>query len=142
MAEPFISVIIPAYNHERFVGAAIDSVLSQSGVDLELIVVDDGSTDRTGEVVRGHRDPRMSYVRQDNQDAYHAINHGVRLARGTHLAILNSDDVYAPGRLAACLDACRSGAEAVFTNVGLLDESGREIPGGTCRSRFPNHRPQ
>lgn len=131
MAETLISVIIPAYNHERYVGAAVDSVLEQSGVELELIVIDDGSTDRTGEVVRARQDPRLSYVRQDNQDAFNAINHGLRLARGTHLAILNSDDVYAPGRLAACLEACRAGAEAVFTNVGLLDESGREIPAGS-----------
>jgi glycosyltransferase involved in cell wall biosynthesis len=131
MAEPLISVIIPAYNHERFVGAAVDSVLTQSGVELELIVVDDGSTDRTGAVVQSRRDPRLRYLHQTNQDAYNALNHGLSLARGTHIAILNSDDLYVPGRLGACLEACRAGAEVVFTHVGLVDEAGRNIPAGS-----------
>ena len=64
-----ISIIIPAYNHERFIGAAVDSVLRQSWSDLELIVIDDGSTDRTGEIVQSYDDPRISYLYQENQDA-------------------------------------------------------------------------
>ncbi len=56
-----ISVIIPAYNHERFIGAVIESVLGQTWTDLELIVIDDGSTDGTGAIIQGYRDPRLTY---------------------------------------------------------------------------------
>ena len=64
MSSPLISVVIPAYNHERFVGEAVESVLNQSCRDFELIVVDDGSTDRTAEVVQGYTDPRLRYYHQ------------------------------------------------------------------------------
>ncbi|MFW2365002.1 MAG: glycosyltransferase family 2 protein, partial [Desulforhopalus sp.] len=78
--QPLISVVIPAYNHEKFIGAAVDSVLGQTVSDLELIVVDDGSTDDTGEIVKGYDDSRLSYFHQENQDAYNTINRGMSLA--------------------------------------------------------------
>ena len=77
---PKVSVVIPAYNHERFIQAAVDSVLAQTHANLELIVVDDGSTDRTGAIVQAVRDPRLSYYHQENQDAYNTINRGLSLA--------------------------------------------------------------
>jgi glycosyltransferase involved in cell wall biosynthesis len=131
MKSPKVSVVIPAYNHERYVKAAVDSVLSQAGDDLELIVIDDGSTDRTGEIVKAIRDERLHYHRQTNQDAYNAINHGLRLARGDYLAILNSDDVYVPGRIARLVEESqRKGAQFVFTNVEPIDENGEAIHPG------------
>ena len=99
MGSPLISVVIPAYNHERFVGEAIESVLDQTCADLELIVVDDGSTDRTAEVIKGYTDRRLRYYYQENQDAFNTINRGMGLARGTYICILNSDDVYETSRL-------------------------------------------
>ena len=72
-----VSVVMPAYNHERFVGAAVDSVLGQTYDDLELIVIDDGSTDRTGEIVQAYADPRIRYFHQENQDAFNALNRGM-----------------------------------------------------------------
>lgn len=99
MSSPLISVVIPAYNHERFVGEAVKSVLDQSCNDLELIVVDDGSTDRTGEIVKGFTDRRLHYYFQENQDAFNTINRGIGLAKGQYISILNSDDVYETDRL-------------------------------------------
>ena len=99
MGPPLISVVIPAYNHERFVGEAIESVLAQSCADLELIVVDDGSTDRTAEVIQGYTDGRLHYYYQENQDAFNTINRGIGLAKGSYICILNSDDVYETSRL-------------------------------------------
>jgi glycosyltransferase involved in cell wall biosynthesis len=123
--QPLISVIIPAYNHDRFVGAAIDSVLNQTFADLELIVVDDGSTDNTGAIVKAYTDARLTYYHQQNQDAYNTINRGLSLARGRYVSILNSDDVYAHDRLARLLDFCRQhGAECVFTDVIPISDSG------------------
>ena len=99
MGLPLISVVIPAYNHERFVGEAIESVLDQSCADLELVVVDDGSTDRTAEVIQGYTDRRLRYYYQENQDAFNTINRGIGLAKGSYISILNSDDVYETTRL-------------------------------------------
>lgn len=128
MTEPLVSVIIPAYNHERFVGAAIESVFAQQCSDLELIVVDDGSTDRTGEVVQGYVDPRLRYYHQENQDAFNTINRGLSLARGRFLAILNSDDVYTPDRLAILLNQCEQKHLAcVFSDVIPIDDTGKRF---------------
>lgn len=122
---------MPAFNHERFIGAAIRSVLDQTFSDFELIVIDDGSTDGTAAVVRGFSDPRLHYRHQPNQDAYNAINHGLRLARGDFHAILNSDDLYHPERLARLLAAGdASGAQALFTDVVPIDAAGNPIPAG------------
>lgn len=99
MSSPLISVVIPAYNHERFVGEAVESVLNQSCSDLELIVVDDGSTDKTAEVIQGYTDHRLHYYHQENQDAYNTINRGISLACGQYISILNSDDVYETDRI-------------------------------------------
>ncbi len=123
--QPLISVIIPAYNHEKFIGAAVDSVLNQTVSDLELIVVDDGSTDNTGSIVKAYTDPRLSYHFQENQDAYNTINRGLSMARGEYVAILNSDDVYTLDRLAKLLDYCRKHeAECVFSDVVPISDTG------------------
>lgn len=125
MSTPLVSVVIPAYNHERFVGAAVESVLQQSCADLELIVIDDGSRDRTAEVVQGYTDHRLSYYYQENQDAYNTINRGLGMARGEYVAILNSDDIYTPDRLERLLHRRElSGAECIFSDVIPISDSG------------------
>lgn len=124
-APPLLSVIIPAYNHQRFIGAAVESVLGQTVDDLELIVIDDGSTDRTGEIVKGYHDPRLTYLYQDNQDAFNTINRGLGLARGRYISILNSDDVYALDRCERLLSACAEhNAACVFTDVIPISDTG------------------
>ncbi|NNK95116.1 MAG: glycosyltransferase [Desulfobacterales bacterium] len=123
MAKPLVSVVIPAYNHERFVGLAIDSVLNQTCSDLELVVVDDGSTDNTGEVVKGYSDARLQYYHQENQDAYNAINRGISLTKGSYIAILNSDDLYTLDRLETLLDVCKkNNAVCAFSDVIPIDD--------------------
>ena len=120
-----ISVVIPAYNHERFVGAAIESVLSQSWQDLELIVVDDGSTDSTADVIKSYDDPRIAYYYQENQDAYNTINRGIGLAKGDCIAILNSDDIYDHNRLQKLIDVQeQTGAQCLFTDVIPISDNG------------------
>ena len=123
--QPLISVIIPAYNHERFIGAAVDSVLHQTVADLELIVIDDGSTDNTGAIVKAYPDPRLTYYFQENQDAYNTINRGFSLVKGRYVAILNSDDVYTLDRFERLLDYCREhGAECVLSDVVPISDTG------------------
>jgi glycosyltransferase involved in cell wall biosynthesis len=126
--KPKVSVVIPAYNHERFIGAAIESVLGQSHEDLELIIIDDGSTDRTASVIQSYKDSRMTYLYQENQDAYNTINRGLNLAQGEFIAILNSDDVYTTDRLEILLDRQKhSGAQCLFTDVIPISDDGEEF---------------
>lgn len=128
MGRPQISVVIPAYNHELYVGAAIESVLNQSFSDLELIVVDDGSTDRTAEVINSYSDDRLSYYYQENQDAFNTINRGIELAEGEYISILNSDDVYALDRLETLLKFCReSDVVCTFSDVIPIDDDGNQF---------------
>ena len=128
MASPLVSVVIPAYNHERFIAAAMDSVLNQSLDDLELIIVDDGSTDNTAAIIKGYDDPRVSYTWQENQDAYNTINRGMGMARGRYISILNSDDVYTLDRLERLEQFCQAHtADCVFTDVIPISDDGEEL---------------
>ena len=120
-----ISVVIPAYNHERFIGPAVDSVLNQTWENLELIVVDDGSTDGTGDRVQAYSDPRLSYYYQENQDAFNTINRGMGLAKGEYIAILNSDDIYTTDRLEKLVALQQeSNAACLFTDVLPISDAG------------------
>ncbi|MGX9727997.1 MAG: glycosyltransferase family 2 protein [Candidatus Electronema sp. VV] len=127
-ASPLISVIIPAYNHERFIGPAVESVLKQTHSHLELIVIDDGSKDATGKIVQSYNDPRLSYYHQENQDAYNTINRGLGLAKGDYVAILNSDDIYTTDRLEKLLalqqESC---AACLFSDVVPISDTGEEF---------------
>jgi glycosyltransferase involved in cell wall biosynthesis len=98
MANPLISCIIPVFNGERYLGEALDSILAQTYRPIEIIVVDDGSTDGTGELVAryGHR---IRYFRQNNEGAPTARNAGLSAARGAFVAFLDSDDLWQPDKL-------------------------------------------
>jgi glycosyltransferase involved in cell wall biosynthesis len=95
------SVVVPVYNRGHLVRATIDSVLSQSFTDYELIVVDDGSTDHTPDVLRSYG-ARVNVMRQPNQGPEVARNRGASVAHGEYLAFLDSDDLLLPHALATC----------------------------------------
>ena len=119
---------MPAYNHERFVGEAIESVINQSMSDLELVIVDDGSTDKTAEVIKSFTDKRLRYHYQENQDAYNALNKAIELAQGEYISILNSDDYYTPNRLEKLVKVCHQGnAKCVFTDIIPVNEDSEPI---------------
>ena len=97
---PRVSIIIPSYNHARFVGEAMESVIRQSYEDLELIVIDDGSTDGTSEVARSIADPRISVIAcPKNRGAAVVVNEALGRAKGEYVSILSSDDFFLPGKL-------------------------------------------
>lgn len=100
-----VSVVIPAYNRARWIGRAVESVLRQDPPPLEVILVDDGSTDSTPQICRALECDTVRYVRQENQGPSVARNHGVSLARGEFVAFLDSDDLALPGRLAVQREA-------------------------------------
>jgi len=98
-AEPTVSVIIPAYNCDRYIVQAVESVLQQESCSYEIIIIDDGSTDLTEKVLEPYRD-RLSYVKQENQGVAAARNHGIGIAQGNFVAFLDADDYFLPRKLA------------------------------------------
>ncbi len=110
---PLISVIIPTYNRSWILKDAVDSVLSQKFTDFELIVVDDGSTDSTSELLSAYKD-RIIKIRQENRGVSSARNSGLRAASGLYVAFLDSDDMWLPEKLSSQVDFFESHPEAVI----------------------------
>lgn len=131
-ASPIVSVVIPAYNHERYVAAAIGSVVGQTFADFELLVLDDASGDATWDIVSGFSDSRIRAVRhQVNLGAHATLNEGIHAAQGRFVAVLNSDDLFAPRRLEALVEAARQAGDRemfAFSDVDLIDAEGTPIP--------------
>ena len=121
---PRVSVVIPTYNYARYVPEAIDSVLAQSFEELEIIVVDDGSTDKTAEVLRAFGG-QLRVIRQERRGLSAARNTGIRAARGQYLAFLDSDDLWLPEKVS--LQVARLDAEPevglVYAETLLFDDS-------------------
>lgn len=125
-----IAVVIPLYNHAAFIGDAIRSVLAQTRTVDKIVVVDDGSTDDSVEIVRTFAEPRIELYTQPNAGAHVALNRGIEKAAGCdYVAILNSDDVFAPERISKCaafLDETPA-IDVVATQLKLIDSTGNEI---------------
>ena len=95
-----VSVIMPVYNVEKYLGAAIRSVLAQTFADFELIIVDDGATDGSAAIYLSFDDPRIRVIKQKNRGLAGARNTGIRNARGAYIGLLDSDDLWRPEKLA------------------------------------------
>ena len=130
--DPLVSVVLPIYNHEAYVGRAVRSVLDQTIDDVELILIDDGSTDDSLAVAResaAHAgDRRVRVIAQANRGSHAALNTAIAAARGTYCAILNSDDAYAPDRLELMIGAMRAErADLSYSRVAYVDAGGRDV---------------
>lgn len=136
-----ISVVIPVYNGERFVAEAIRSALGQTVTPQEIIVVDDASTDRTGEIIRQEFAPQLErgavrYARNErNRERSFSRNEGVRLARGEYVFFLDYDDLWEPDYLETVMGVLgRDGADLVYSFPRtFVDEQGRIIRSTTKR---------
>lgn len=126
---PLVSVVIPAFNQAEYLREAIASALAQTHERLEVVVVDDGSTDTTQQVCASFHDDRVRYVRQENDRTYGigARNHAILLAQGDWIALLDQDDRWAPEKLARQLR--RLGADdaigLVFCRAQFIDGAGQ-----------------
>lgn len=106
---PTVSVIIPTYNSANLLSRAVDSVLEQTYSDLELIIIDDGSTDSTDEVVSEYSDERIKYIKHElNRGGSAARNTGIENAKGKYIAFLDADDEWLPPKLECQLNKLRS----------------------------------
>lgn len=129
-SNPSVSVVMPAYNAERYIGISISSILDQTFADFELLVIDDGSTDRTGEIVCAFADPRVRLFRNEkNLRMAATLNRGLELARGEFVARMDADDIADRNRLARQVRHLRDhpGIALVGTGMTLVDERGRKI---------------
>lgn len=133
-----ISVIIPCYNTEKYVAEAVDSVLSQEGVDVEVIAVDDGSSDGTLEILKSYGD-RITVVPCEHVNGNHARNRGAELAKGDFLMFLDSDDFIGPGTLKALSENCDPNEPILRfcpCKYYLQDKKGEWIVGKPHTKRF------
>jgi len=123
-----ISVVMPTYNHARFLARALDSLVAQTRLPDELVAVDDGSSDDSVEALRAFARGApfaVTLVRQANAGAHVALNRGMALARGEVLALMNSDDAYVPERLSRLGGALDDAHALAFSGVALVDDDDR-----------------
>ncbi|PJA94745.1 hypothetical protein CO130_02855, partial [Candidatus Jorgensenbacteria bacterium CG_4_9_14_3_um_filter_38_10] len=90
-SNPLVSIIIPAYNAEKYIQRALESALAQTYKDIEIIVIDDGSTDKTAEIIKTYQDPRIIYFFQKNQGQGPARNNGIKKSQGEYITFLDAD---------------------------------------------------
>lgn len=130
LGAPRMSVVLPVYNGASFLASAVQSILAQTFADLELLVIDDGSTDASGTIAASFGDPRVRVLRNDrNEGIVASLNRGLAEARGAYVCRMDADDVSLPERLerqAAALDA-EPALALLGTGTVLIDSAGREI---------------
>ena len=130
MIEGLVSIITPCFNGDKYIAETIESVLSQTYTQWEMIIVDDGSTDRTAEIAEEYasRDDRVMLLRQGNGGTAKARNAGMNLARGRYIALLDADDLWEPLFLEKQMAfMAQNDAICVCSAYRRIDEQGREI---------------
>ena len=122
---PKVSVITAAYNHVRFIRQSVESVQAQIYRDFEHIVVDDGSSDGTADVLKSFGN-RITYIRQENRGAHAAINEGIRRSSGDYIAIVDSDDAWLPNKLERQVEVLEKspGAGMVYSLAYFINSEG------------------
>jgi teichuronic acid biosynthesis glycosyltransferase TuaG len=130
MEKGLVSIITPMYNGERFVGQTIDSVLSQTYPNWEMIIIDDGSSDKGPEIVRDYtlKDNRITLLTQPNAGSGAARNNGIREAKGQYIALLDADDTWNPDFLEQQLKLMKDKhALLVYGSHTRIDEHSKEV---------------
>ena len=145
---PLISVVLPVYNGEKYLAEAIESILVQTFADFELIMIDDGSTDHSLEMLREYekRDPRVRVVARGNQGLSATLNESMDMARGDRIARMDQDDVCNQNRLSSQYEfmQCHSDVVALGSAANIIDAEGNRIctylppvEDASLRSMFP-----
>lgn len=134
---PTVSVIIPTYNRAKILGKVIQSVLDQTYKDFEIIIVDDGSTDDTKQVLAQYKN-KIIYIYQENQGGAVARNTGINHANGKYIAFLDSDDLWFPQKLKKQVEILEQHDDfaLVYTNILYIDDAGRFKSPGYSSKKF------
>ena len=117
--QPLVSIIMPAFNAEKYIGEAIQSVLDQEHKNFELIIINDGSKDATAEIVKLFTDKRIRYLQQENKGVSVARNRGLEEMKGDFFCFLDADDVFTQTGISHCIDQFKEGIDVVW---GARDE--------------------
>ena len=138
LRRPLVSVVIASYNHEPYAAIAVSSVLEQGVADMEVLVVDDGSSDRTPDVIASLGDSRVRVIRLEENRRVHPRNLALGLARGRYVAFQNSDDEWETGKLSAQLEVLENDSRIVacFSGVDIIDEAGEQLSGSWANGVF------
>jgi len=125
---PKVSIIIPVYNCEKYIRECVESALAQDYEQVEVIVVDDGSTDATPRILKEFGD-RICYIHQENQGAAAAFNHGLRVSNGSFVSWLSGDDVFLPDKIKRQINKFQEDPDlaAVYTDYIRIDAEGHEL---------------
>ena len=130
--EILVSVVLPVYNGAKYLRDAIDSMLAQSYANFELIIIDDGSTDDSINIISAFNDPRIRLYSQENQGLAATLNRGITLAKGAYIARQDQDDVSLPNRLskqAAFLETNPDyGMVGTWASIWERNETDRALP--------------
>lgn len=126
MAKPIISIIVPVYNCEKYIGRLINSVLIQSYSDFELIILNDGSMDNTKEKIEEFKDPRISVINKENTGVSDTRNRGLKLAKGKYICFLDSDDYIDQGYFESIINYFDKYPKLELLNFGFYSETENE----------------
>lgn len=139
MQENLVSVMMPAYNAAQFIAEAIDSILAQSYLQWELLVINDGSTDATADIVAQYSDPRIKLIHKENGGEASARNLALDHSQGEFIAYLDADDAYLPHHLSVMVAYLKSHPErdAVYTDGIHFDQDGKRSQSLSSRRRGP-----
>ncbi|RMG23304.1 MAG: glycosyltransferase [Armatimonadetes bacterium] len=139
MSKPLVSVLLTSYNHERWLRECVESALSQTYEQVEIIAVDDGSTDASREILRSYEPQIRLYVNERNLGTYGSLNKAMEMAEGEYCAVLNSDDKWAPTKLERQLDEMRLHPNHSFCHTfgAFIDDDGNRISGEPMGFPFP-----
>ena len=129
---PLVSVVVPLYNHEHYIKIAVESVLSQDYPNMEIIVIDDGSTDNSAAVVEAiiaNSRESIRIIKKQNEGITKTLNLGIRSSRGEYICILASDDYLLPGSITCRVEFLEGNRQklAVFGDAVVVDSNGRQV---------------
>jgi glycosyltransferase involved in cell wall biosynthesis len=132
---PDISIVMPVYNGKEFLNKAIDSILNQSFKNFEFIIIDDGSTDSSKEIIRSYTDNRIRFLEQENSGVAIALNNGIKISNSEIIARMDSDDISYPERLELQYTFLKSNPDYILvgSNTIIIDMNGEEV----YKSRLP-----
>lgn len=125
MNQPLVSIVMPSYNHKEFVGKAIESVLNQTYKNFEFIIADDGSTDSSVEIISQYDDPRIKFVRFEENTGFGAYEYGLELAEGEYIATIASDDMWEHTLIETYIEFMENNKEygCCFSQPQIIDEN-------------------
>lgn len=129
MSNPKVSILMSVYNGEKYLCEAIDSILGQSFYDFEFLIINDGSTDKTHEILKSYDDARIRILEQENIGLTKSLNKGLSLARGQYIARMDDDDISEPGRLARQVEFLDEHPSVGLLGINgyIMDEKGEVV---------------